>query len=59
MAPEQAREVIERLVTLNPRITVAELAKRTRVSRQRIYQLLDKLGYTLEPGRWRKKKKGE
>jgi DNA-binding IclR family transcriptional regulator len=40
-----ARAKIARLVEANPRITVAELVRRTRVSRQRVHQLLELMGY--------------
>jgi hypothetical protein len=40
-----ARAKIARLVEANPRVTVAELVRRTRVSRQRVHQLLELMGY--------------
>lgn len=41
--PDDARAKIARLIAANPRITVAELVKRAKVSRQRVHQLVEKL----------------
>jgi predicted ArsR family transcriptional regulator len=49
------RQTVGRLVKANRSISAAEIARQAGVSRERVRQILDDLGYELQ---WRKKAKG-
>jgi DNA-directed RNA polymerase sigma subunit (sigma70/sigma32) len=51
------RATVERLIKMDKRITAAEIARQARVSRERVRQILDELGYELDQV-WRKRRKG-
>jgi predicted ArsR family transcriptional regulator len=48
------RQTVERMVKANRSISAAQIARQAGVSRERIRQILDDLGYELQ---WRKKAK--
>lgn len=52
MTPEDTRTRVERLVKADPTLAAAEIARAVGVSRERVRQLLEEMGYRLE---WRKK----
>lgn len=51
------RATVERLIKADKRITAAEIARQAGVSRERVRQILDDLGYELDQV-WRKQGKG-
>ncbi len=54
--PEDTRTQIQRMVRADPSIAAAEIARQAGVSRERVSQLLDAMGYELVKV-WRKKKR--
>jgi predicted ArsR family transcriptional regulator len=46
-----------RLVRKEPGLSAAEMGERLGVSRERVRQLLEALGYKWQPGCWRKAKR--
>jgi DNA-directed RNA polymerase sigma subunit (sigma70/sigma32) len=50
------RTMVERLIKADRRITAAEIARQAKVSRERVRQILDDLGYELDQV-WRKRRR--
>ncbi len=58
MTKEQhaTRALVKRLIKADTRISAAEIARQAGVSRERVRQILDELGYELDQV-WRKRRK--
>jgi len=54
---ESTRELAERMVKADPTITAAAIAEQAGVSRERVRQLLEEMGYELQCV-WRKRRGG-
>jgi DNA-directed RNA polymerase sigma subunit (sigma70/sigma32) len=54
---ETTREMVERMVRADPRVSAAAIAEKADVSRERVRQILEDMGYELDCV-WRKKNGG-
>jgi DNA-directed RNA polymerase sigma subunit (sigma70/sigma32) len=53
---EDTRQRVERMVKADPTVSAAEIARKAGVSRERIRQILDEMGYELRCS-WRKRRR--
>lgn len=51
---QSTRELVERMIKADNRVTAAEIARKAGVSRERVRQILEELGYELDQV-WRKR----